>query len=61
MQAFPDLASLSDAELKQLIDDLLEEESHVSYRRRVLQGEIDILRATQEGLLGEPLTEGNRP
>ena len=45
MEPLPDLASLSDAELKQLIDDLTKEESEVSYRRRLLHGKIDILRA----------------
>jgi hypothetical protein len=42
---FPDLATLSDAELRQLIRDLVEEEREVSYRRRLLHGRIDILRA----------------
>lgn len=42
---FPDLGSLSDEELKELIDGLTEEENEISYRRRVLHGKIDILRA----------------
>ncbi len=42
---FPDLGSLSDEELKELIDSLTEEENEISYRRRVLHGKIDILRA----------------
>lgn len=42
---FPDLGSLSDEELKGLIDELTEEENEISYRRRVLHGKIDILRA----------------
>ncbi len=42
---FPDLGSLSDPELKALIEKLTEEEQEVSYRRRVLHGKIDILRA----------------
>ena len=42
---FPDLGALSDQELKQLIDDLTVEEQEVSYRRRILHGKIDILRA----------------
>ena len=42
---FPDLGSVSDAELKELIDKLAEEENEISYRRRVLHGKIDILRA----------------
>jgi len=42
---FPDLGSLSDKELKELIDKLTEEENEISYKRRVLHGKIDILRA----------------
>jgi hypothetical protein len=42
---FPDLGSLSDEELKDLIDKLTEEENDISYKRRVLHGKIDILRA----------------
>jgi hypothetical protein len=42
---FPDLGSLSDEELKDLIDKLTGEENEISYKRRVLHGKIDILRA----------------
>jgi len=42
---FPDLGALSDDELKRLIDELTAEEQEVSYRRRILHGKIDILRA----------------
>jgi hypothetical protein len=42
---FPDLGSLGDKELKDLIDSLTEEENEISYKRRVLHGKIDILRA----------------
>jgi len=42
---FPDLGSLSDEELKNLIDKLTEEENEISYKRRTLHGKIDILRA----------------
>ena len=42
---FPDLGALSDQELKELIDGLTVEEQEVSYRRRILHGKIDILRA----------------
>ena len=45
MEALPDLASLSDSELKELIDKLTQEEAEVSYQRRILHGKIDILRA----------------
>jgi len=42
---FPDLGSLTDQELKDLIKQLTEEEMEVSYQRRILHGRIDILRA----------------
>ena len=45
MDTFPDLGALSDKELKELIDELTAEEREVSYRRRLLHGKIDILRA----------------
>ena len=45
MEPLPDLASLSDDDLKGLIDELKKEEQEVSYRRRILHGKIDILRA----------------
>ena len=45
MEILPDLGSLSDEELKQLKLDLEAKEHEVSYQRRVLHGQIDILRA----------------
>ena len=42
---FPDLGSLTDQELKDLIKQLTEEEMEISYKRRILHGKIDILRA----------------
>ncbi len=45
MEPLPDLATLSDDDLKKVIDDLTREEHEVSYRRRLLHGKIDILRA----------------
>jgi len=45
LEPLPDLASLSDDELKNLIDELTREEQEISYRRRILHGKIDILRA----------------
>ena len=45
MEPLPDLASLADNDLKQLIEELQKEEQEVSYRRRILHGKIDILRA----------------
>ena len=53
MEPFPDLASLSDDDLKQLIDDLTKEELEVSYRRRILHGKIDLLRAELQARLRE--------
>jgi len=44
-ETVPDTASMSDEELKETIDQLTDEERGVSYRRRVLHGQIDILRA----------------
>jgi hypothetical protein len=41
----PDIGSMSDDELKAMIAELTEQERTVSYRRRVLHGKIDILRA----------------
>ena len=45
MEPLPDLGSLSESELKSLIDDLENQEHEVSYQRRQLHGKIDILRA----------------
>ena len=45
MEPLPDFATLSDAELKELIRSLVKEEQEVSYKRRLLHGKIDILRA----------------
>ena len=45
MEALPDLDSLSDQELRDLIHRLMEDERKVSYERRILHGKIDILRA----------------
>jgi hypothetical protein len=45
MEPLPDLATLADDDLKSLIEKLELEENEVSFRRRMLQGRIDILRA----------------
>jgi hypothetical protein len=65
VEPLPDLNSLSDAELRDLIDRLVKEEHEVSYRRRILHGKIDILRAELQARLrtqvgereGSPLYE----
>jgi hypothetical protein len=45
VEPLPDFASLSDEELKHLIDELEVQEREISYERRILHGKIDILRA----------------
>ncbi|MGH3080398.1 MAG: hypothetical protein ACRDNH_04595 [Gaiellaceae bacterium] len=61
MEPLPDLATLSDADLKQLIDDLQREEQEVSYRRRLLHGKIDILRAELVARLQRQVGAGESP
>ncbi|MBA3300605.1 MAG: hypothetical protein H0T15_01940 [Thermoleophilaceae bacterium] len=64
MDTFPDLGALSDEELKDLIQQLTDEEQEVSYNRRILHGKIDILRAELVNRLrrkredGEPAISG---
>ena len=41
----PNISSMSNQELRDLIDELTAEEQEVSYRRRILHGRIDLLRA----------------
>ena len=57
-ETFPDIGSMDDQELKDLIGELTEEERHVSYRRRVLHGKIDILRAELVNRLRKKHAEG---
>lgn len=57
VEPLPDLATLSDEELKKLIGDLEQKEHEVSYRRRILHGQIDILRAE---LVARLKTSGGR-
>jgi hypothetical protein len=40
-----DFNGKSDEELREILDQLCDEEERISYRRRVLHGKIDILRA----------------
>ena len=55
---FPDLGSLGDKELKDLIDKLTQEENEISYQRRVLHGKIDILRAELVNRLRQKREQG---
>jgi hypothetical protein len=61
VEPLPDLATLSDADLKALIDDLQREEHEVSYRRRLLHGKIDILRAELVARLQKQVGAGESP
>ena len=61
MEPLPDLGSLSDAELRDLIRNLMREEHEVSYRRRILHGQIDILRAEREARLKRSVEAGESP
>jgi hypothetical protein len=45
MDALPDLGTLSDAQLKDLIRESEAEENEISFQRRMLHGKLDILRA----------------
>jgi hypothetical protein len=59
MEPLPDLAVLSDDDLKLLIEELEREESDISYRRRLLQGRIDILRAERTARLRKSVEAGD--
>jgi hypothetical protein len=61
LEPLPDLATLSDSDLKELIDDLQREEQEVSYRRRLLHGKIDILRAELVARLQRQVGAGVSP
>jgi hypothetical protein len=62
---FPDIGSMGDEELKELIERLTTEEHEISYKRRILHGQIDILRAELVNRLrdhrdeGEPVIKGD--
>jgi hypothetical protein len=51
VDVFPDLSSLSDDDLHRLISDLEAEEDDLSYKRRLLHGKIDMLRAERSARL----------
>ena len=58
MEPLPDFASLADEDLKELIEELEREESDISYRRRLIQGRIDILRAERTARLRKSVGAG---
>ena len=57
-ETFPDIGSMNDQELKELIEKLIAEEQEVSYRRRILHGQIDIFTAELVSRLRENRPEG---
>jgi RsiG-like len=61
VDALPDLDTLSDQELRDLIHRLMEDERTVSYERRILHGKIDILRAELQSRLKQGVGEGKSP
>jgi hypothetical protein len=61
MEPFPDFASMSDDELREQIHELTEEEHEVSYRRRLLHGRIDMLKAELVARLQKQVGKGESP
>jgi hypothetical protein len=51
VDVFPDLTTLSDDDLHRLISELEAEEDDLSYKRRLLHGKIDMLRAERSARL----------
>jgi hypothetical protein len=58
VEPLPDLSTLSDDDLRGMIRDLEKEEDEISFRRRVLHGRIDILRAELVARLREQVSAG---
>ena len=54
----PDLTTLTDDDLRVMIRELEKEEDEISFRRRVLHGRIDILRAELVARLREQVSAG---
>jgi hypothetical protein len=58
VEPLPDLSTLTDDDLRTKIRELEAEEDEVSFRRRVLHGRIDILRAELVARLREQVSAG---
>jgi hypothetical protein len=58
MDALPDFSTLTDDDLRIMIRELEKEEDEISFRRRVLHGRIDILRAELVARLREQVSAG---
>ena len=58
VEPLPDLSTLTDDDLRDMIRELEKEEDEISFRRRVLHGRIDILRAELVARLREQVSAG---
>jgi hypothetical protein len=58
VEALPELSTLTDDDLRGMIRELEQEEDEISFRRRVLHGRIDILRAELVARLREQVSAG---
>jgi hypothetical protein len=54
----PDFSTLTDDDLRVMIRELEKEEDEISFRRRILHGRIDILRAELVARLREQVSAG---
>jgi hypothetical protein len=61
VELLPDLATLTEDDLAELIASLEQEEDAISFRRRLLHGRIDILRQEHVERLRRHLAEGDVP
>lgn len=57
-EIYIDYSGKSDEELRQILEELLKEESKISYQRRILHGKIDLLRAELVRRKKDRLREG---
>ena len=57
-EPFPDLNKLDDGDLKSLIERKRQEEEQLSYQRRVIHGQIDLLRGELQARLATKHGEG---
>jgi hypothetical protein len=58
VEPHPDLSTLTDDDLRVMIRELEQEEDEISFRRRMLHGRIDILRAELVARLREQVSAG---
>jgi hypothetical protein len=58
LEPLPDFSTLNDEDLRTMIHELEKEEDEISFRRRVLHGRIDILRAELVARLREQVSAG---